>query len=152
VASELADAATVELGPSSNTWWIETAAYRIPLPAMWAVHSSGDRSASPLFELLGPTDSSIWVRTSRRMPALESFQGPGHAFRDVGQLDRAGWIEFEHADGSRTWLHRHEQFHRGTTPFVVTLKAPLDQASAQLATLANIVEQLALREGGADSS
>jgi hypothetical protein len=144
--SQLADVARVEVVASRDAWWIETPLYRIPLPALWTLHSSGDPSATPLFELLGPSDASIWVRTTRRMPALESFQGPGHAFRDIGQLDRAGWIEFEHTDAASTWLHRHEQFHRGTTPFVVTLKAPLDRASACMAMLATIVEQLELTE------
>jgi len=141
---QLASVAHVEAGPSWNAWWIETASYRIALPAMWTLHASGDRNAAPLFELLGPGESVISVRTARRMPALESFQGPGHVFRNIGQLERAGWIEFEHTDASGTWLYRHEQFHRGTTPFVVTLKTPLAQASAHMATLANVVEQLEL--------
>ena len=83
------------------------------------------------------------------MPAIEAFQGPGHQFRDVGQLDRAGWIEFEHTDEAGTWLYRHEQIHRGTTPFVITLKAPLDRAEAHMATLASIVEQLELPHSAA---
>ena len=143
-ASELASVARVEQGPSSSQWWIETSAYRIPLPAAWTLHTSSDRAASSPFELLGPADVSISVRTSRRMPSIEAFQGPGHVFRDVGQLDRAGWIEFEHTEASRTWLHRHEQLHRGTTPFIVTLKAELDQAGKHMDTLASIVEQLEL--------
>ena len=146
--SALGDAADIELGPKSNAWWIESSVCRIPLPSSWTLLSSGERNASPLFELLGPGDSSISVRTSRRMPAIESFQGPGHQFRDVGQLDRAGWIEFEHTDESRTWLYRHEQIHRGTTPFVITLKVPLDQGQAHMVTLANIVEQLELAQSG----
>lgn len=140
--SQLASIAQVELGPSSSAWWIETATYRIPLPACWTLHASGEHNANPLFELLGPDDASISVRTARRMPSIEAFQGPGHVFRDVGQLDRAGWIEFEHADASGRWLHRHEQLHRGTSPFIVTLKAPLDHASAHMAALASIVEHL----------
>jgi hypothetical protein len=144
LGSALGDSAGVELGYESNTWWLESSACRIPLPSSWTLLSSGERNASPVFELLGPGDSSICVRTSRRMPAIESFQGPGHQFRDIGQLDRGGWIEFEHTDESGTWLYRHEQIHRGTTPFVITLKAPLDQAQAHMAALANIVEQLEL--------
>lgn len=127
-----------------DAWWIETPSYRIPFPVAWALRCSGDRNASPLFELLGPEGASIAVRTSRRMPSIESFQGPGHVFRDIGQLERAGWIEFEHTDGAQTWLYRHEQLHRGTTPFVVTLRAPLENASAQLPVLASIVERLVL--------
>jgi hypothetical protein len=147
--AELAGTAHLGRGPSWSEWRIETNAYRIPLPDSWTLHASGVRDASPLFELLGPNDSSISVRTSRRMPALESFQGPGHVFRDIGQLDRAGWIEFEHTDAAMTWLHRHEQLHRGTTPFVVTLKTPLGCASTHMASLATIVEGLELPESAA---
>jgi hypothetical protein len=143
---QLAGVAHVEVGPSRDAWWVETPVYRIPLPALWTLHASGDRNAAPLFELLGARESSISIRTARRMPALESFQGAGHVFRDIGQLERAGWIEFEHTDASGTWLYRHEQFHRGTAPFVVTLKTPLDQASAHVATLAMVVEQLELSQ------
>jgi len=142
--SQLTSIAQLELGPPSSTLWIETSTYRIPLPPSWMLHASGEPNATPLFELLGPDGASISVRTARRMPSIEAFQGPGHVFRDVGQLDRAGWIEFEHADASGTWLHRHEQLHRGTSPFIVTLKAQLDHASAHMDALACIVEQLEL--------
>jgi hypothetical protein len=125
---------------------IETSACRIPLPQSWTFDSSASCQPPVLCTLLGPDGSSITVRTSRRMPALESFQGPGHTFRDIGQLARAGFIEFEHVDAGTTWLYRHEQLHRGTTPFVVTLRTPLDHASAHMATLASIVEQLELTE------
>jgi hypothetical protein len=143
-AGRLASVALVELAPSSNAWWIETATYLIPLPASWTLHASGDRAATPLFELLGPAEASISVRATRRMPSIEAFQGPDHVFRDVGQLDRAGYIEFEHTDRSRTWLYRHEQLHRGTSPFIVTLRAQLELAGEHIPTLASIVEQLAV--------
>jgi hypothetical protein len=143
----LADCASVELGPSERSWRIETAAYRVPLPAGWTLHATGEQSASPLFELHGADDASLSVRTSRRMPSIEAFQGTDHVFRDIGQLERGGFIEFEHAEASRTWLYRHEQFHRGTTPYAVTLKAPVEQAHAYLPTLALLVEQLELPTG-----
>jgi hypothetical protein len=116
------------------------------LPQSWTFDASAGHQPPALCTLLGPDGSSITVRTTRRMPALESFQGPGHTFRDIGQLDRAGFIEFEHVDAGTTWLYRHEQLHRGTTPFVVTLKAPVELANAHIATLASIVEQLELVE------
>ena len=137
----IAEHAKVELGPSSSAWRIETPAYRVPLPSGWTVRV-GEPAANPLFELLGPDEASIGIRTSRRMPSIEAFEGPGQVFRDVGQLERAGYIEFEEQDGARTWLLRHEQLHRGTSPFVVTLRAPIERASAHLATLAMVVEGL----------
>lgn len=143
-AGRLARVALVELAPSSDGWWIEAPTYRVPLPASWTLHASGERTAMPLFELLGPAEASISVRATRRMPSIESFEGPGHVFRDVGQLERAGYIEFEHTEDSRTWLYRHEQLHRGTSPFIVTLRARLELASEHIPTLASIVEQLAL--------
>jgi hypothetical protein len=142
--AELSRSAEVGPGPSTNAWWIEASTYRIPLPASWMLHASGEPTAAPLFELLAPAGASISVRTARRMPSIEAFQGDGHVFRDVGQLDRAGWIEFEHADASGAWLYRHEQLHRGTSPFIVTLKAQLDDASVHMDALACIVEQLEL--------
>jgi hypothetical protein len=122
---------------TTSTTWIETALYRVPLPAGWTV-GSADHSE------LRNGEATITIRSTRRMPSIESFEGPGHVFRDLGQLPRAGWIEFEHADGAQRWLYRHEQFHRGLTPFVITLKAPLDQASVHLGALASLVEQLEL--------
>jgi hypothetical protein len=141
-AGRLARVAQVEVAPNSSAWWIETPTYRIPLPTSWTLHASGDRTATPLFELRGPAEASISVRATRRMPSIESFEGPGHVFRDIGQLDRAGYIEFEEVEGSRTWLHRHEQLHRGTSPFIVTLRAQLALASEHIPILASIVEQL----------
>jgi hypothetical protein len=135
--------AKVEAAASTRAWWIDTPAYRIPLPPSWILRAGGESTASA-FELLGPSDATISVRATRRMPSIEAFQGTGHVFRDIGQLERAGWIEFEEPDGSRTWLHRHEQLHRGTSPFIVTLRAPLEHASAHLPVLASIVEQLEL--------
>ncbi len=125
-------------GSGTTHSWIETSLYRVPLPAGWMV-SSADHTE------LRNGDATITIRTSRRMPSIEAFQGPGHVFRDIGQLERGGWIEFEHAEDGQTWLYRHEQFHRGTTPFVITLKAPDAQASAHLSALASLVEQLELR-------
>jgi hypothetical protein len=147
LASKLANVAEVEGGPSESTWRIETALCRIPLPLGWTLSVDAAADAPALLELLGPQCASMAVRSARRMPALESFQGPGHRFRDIGQLERAGWIELEHHDDSGAWLYRHEQFHRGTTPFVVTLKALLDRADAHLAALASVVEGLELTEG-----
>jgi hypothetical protein len=138
----LAEVATVEVGPTWEAWWIETTRYRVPLPAAWTVYSSGSRDEPTLFDLLGPPDCAIFVRTPRRMPSLEALLGPGQRFRDTGQLNRAAWIEFDYTHDDRAWLQRHELFHRGMTPFVVTLQAPADEAGACISTLASIVEQL----------
>lgn len=137
----LSDVLHIEPGPGWDAWWIETTRYRIPLPPGWTLHAEGGEQG-PLFDLLGPGESDIFIQTPRAIPAVEELVGPGQRAYGTGQSARSSWIELGYVAAGRAWIQRHEVLRLGDLPVVVTLQAPDEQFAASDPVLASVVDQI----------
>jgi hypothetical protein len=121
----LVDVADVIEGPTSTEWWLETQPYRALMPEGWTAHASGfvDPSA---FDLVGPSDSMIFIQTPHFVPALDSMAASGQEMIDRGSFSSGDWASFQYVVEGRPYVQRHAVVDIAGRAAVVTIQSPAD--------------------------
>ena len=145
--ASLTEVLDIEPGPDWDAWWIETTKYRLPLPPSWTLHAAGT-DQGPLFDLLGPGESDLFIQTPRAVPALAGLVGPGQRARRTGESPRSSWIELAYLEVDRAWIQRHEVLMLGDLPVVVTLQAPVEHLDDCYPVLASAVDRIRRTDAG----
>lgn len=111
----LHDIARVDAAPVEGDWQIETGRFRAAFPGGFALRSVEVHSPAP-FELVGPEDSLIFVRSPLELPSPEDLAGPGRKLTNKGET----WVELAYDHERAAWWRRHEIAHG----LVFTAQAP----------------------------
>lgn len=123
-ASMAVDVADVTVGPGWPAWWLETTAYRIPLPLGWIADASGSGDPS-VFDLVGPDDSMIYVQVPRRVPELDEMIARGQAFLERGTYGEAEWIAVRYSHEGEVYIQRHAVVRGEKVVAIITMQCRL---------------------------
>ena len=123
-ASGAADVADVIVGPVWPTWWLETTAYRVPLPLGWTADASGHVDPS-VFDLVGPDDGLIYVQVPRRAPPLHEMIARDQEFLEQGSYDAGDWIAVKYSHEGVVYVQRHAVVRGERAAAIVTLQSPV---------------------------
>jgi hypothetical protein len=141
--STLADVLVVVEGPHLEAWWLETTAYRVPLPGGWRAIAGDDPSQPSIFDLVGPGDSLMFVQTPRNPPDPERLCGPGQRIRASGSDARSAWVELRYSLEGRNWAQRHDIVRLGRLTCALTVQSPESCFEAIASTHQSVLESLA---------
>jgi len=122
--SMLSDVLDVVEGPQLQAWWLETSAYRVPLPRAWRAIAGDDPSQPSIFDLVGPGDSLMFVQTPRNPPDPDRLCGPGQRIRARGSDARSAWVELRYSLEGRDWAQRHDVLRLGGLTCALTVQSP----------------------------
>jgi len=127
------DVFSVESGPASVGWHLDTGLYRTLFPKRFALHSVPAGSPSP-FDLVGPAGSLIFAQSPPEIPSPRQMCGPGQ--RVVKSA--ADWVELAYDFEGRKWWQRHQICGR----FVFSAQAPSEHAGTVLCALNEMLQSL----------
>jgi hypothetical protein len=113
--------ADVVEGPEWAAWWLETHAYRVPLPEGWTAHASGEVSPS-VFDLVGPGESMLFVQMPRVVPPVEQMVAKGQRLVERGEMSAGEWIRVQYTHAGVSYLQRHVRMRIGEWDAMVTLQ------------------------------
>jgi hypothetical protein len=127
---------TVEPGPVSAGWHLDTGPFLAAFPRRFSLHSVSAGSSSP-FDLMGPGGSLIFAQTPPRIPAPREMCGPGQRVLKSGK----DWVELAYEFEGRPWWQRHQVSGR----FVFSAQAPASSADVALGALGEVLNSLVVR-------
>lgn len=118
----LYDVVDVTAGPPFDRWWIQTTAYRVPLPAEWKAVAGG--TVDPcVFDLVGPGGALMFVQVATTTRAPESLLGPGQRIVHGGRDARSSWVELRYQYDGEEWTQRHDIVEAGRLCLALTVQA-----------------------------
>lgn len=118
----LYDVVDVTAGPPFDRWWIETTAYRVPLPSEWQAVAGG--AVDPcVFDLVGPDGALMFVQVGNTIPAPDALVGPGQLIVNGGRDARSSWVELRYQHEGEEWAQRHDIVEAGRRCLLLTIQA-----------------------------
>jgi hypothetical protein len=127
------DVFTVEPGPASTGWQLDTGPYRVLFPKRFALHSVPAGSPSP-FDLVGPGGSLIFAQSPGEIPDPREMCGPGQRIVKSGKE----WVELAYELEGKPWWQRHQICGQ----VVFSAQAPSEHAGTLLSALKEMLESL----------
>jgi hypothetical protein len=140
----LADIADVIAGRADAIWWLETSVYRVPLPAGWTAVSAGD---SPVFDLVTPDGSIVFIQTPQRLGAVADLHGPDQRVAATGADDSSEWVDLHYHHEGEEWLQRHHVRRVNGVNIVVTAQARPDSMLATMTTQKALIDTIVVPAG-----
>lgn len=131
----LGEVLSVEPGPGSGEWQLDTGQFRVAFPAGFGLYSAPPASTSP-FDLVGPGSTQIYVQSPTQMPPPAQMCAPGQRVLETGD----DWVELEYDHEGRKWWQRHQISGR----FVFSAQSPHESRGVALASLRKLLGSLVL--------